>query len=546
MDNLQFTKQAPKILIVEDEQIISWHIHEILENEGYEISAIVPSGKEAIQSASLIKPDLVLMDIQLQGELNGFETADVIYGNFNIPVVYLTAYSDNVTLKKVFETNPFGYLLKPFHPKELHSAIQIALQRHQCESKANANLELLSERATVLAKEIAVSEIAVQSKTSFLAFMGHEFRNPLNAILGISQILQASSKLQPSDREDISIIYESGNHLLSLIEDILEISKIEGGRLDSASNTFSLHDFLRGISKIFQINAGQKGITFITQFADDLPEFVFASERCLRQVVLNLLGNAFKFTSQGNIKFVVSKNPLTTRQNDLKSILFTIEDTGMGIKTEDLKKIFLPFVQVGEIKKPQGTGLGLAISQNIVQLMGGEIKVKSQWGEGSIFSFEVDLAIPSDFAPTVNMPTILSHTNLAKDFPLRILLAEDNAVNQTVIKKLLQQLGYTINMVRNGQEALDRLHMQFYDVILMDIEMPVMGGIEATRKIMEEWEEGSRPYIIAMTANAMPGDRERYLAAGMNDYISKPFKLEILVKALQQAVSSRYQLNLAV
>lgn len=544
MDTLQSTKQATKVLIVENKQIISWSIQVILENEGYEISAIVPSGKEAIQSASLIKPDIVLMDIQLEGELNGFETAEVICDTFNIPIVYLTAYNDDLTLTKAIQTNPFGYLVKPLNSKGLHSVIQIALQRHQFENKASYNQQLLSKQVTVLIKAISASEAAVKLKTSFLSYMNHKFHNPLNAILGISQ---ASSKLETSDRKDTGIIYESDNHLLPTIEDILETSKTEEGKPDSAPNIFSLHDFLRDMSEIFQINGAQKGITFTTQFAWDLPEFVFARERCMRQILLNLLGNAFKFTGQGSVKFIVGKTLLANRKTDLESILFTIEDTGMGIKTEDLEKIFLPSVQVGKVKtQSQEVSLSLAISQHIVQSMGGEIKVQSQRGEGSIFSFEVDLAISQNFDSTANVPAILTDANLAKDFPLYILIAEDNAVNQIVIKKLLQHLGYTIDMVKNGQEALDRLQMQFYDVILMDIEMPVMDGIEATKQIIEKWKEDSRPYIIAMTANAMPGDREQYLSAGMNDYISKPFKLEILVKALQQAVSSRYQLNLAV
>lgn len=529
--------QATKILIVEDEQIISWHIQEVLEKEGYEVIAVVGSGIEAIEVVSKIKPDLALMDIRLNGELDGIDTADFLYSTFNIPVVYLTAHCDRSTLARATQSAPFGYLLKPFQPPELHIAIQVALQRHQREIQTIESQKFLIAENSDLSQAIVSANELLKARTEFLANMSHKLRTPLNAINSISGLLQHSTSLDQGNCQDLSMINFSSQHLLAMTNDILEIAKIETEKIELPLNIFALPEFLKGISAIFAIHALQKKITFTTKFDSNLPKFILASEKQLRQVLLNLLGNAFKYTNQGSIKFVVKINKDKQKNASLESISFAIEDTGLGIATPDLKRIFLPFIQAGETKLMfEGSGLGLTISQKTVELMGGEIKVESQLSEGSIFSFNLDLVEASTAVPTfTNQDSRQSYPNLAQDCPLRILLAEDNLINQKLTQKLLQYLGYEIDIVSNGQEVLDRLQNHSYDLILMDIEMPQMDGIETTKKIIENWDQGlssDYPNIIALTA--IPANLEEYMTLGMCDYISKPIQLEVLVQALRR------------
>ncbi|WP_168539900.1 response regulator [Anabaena sp. UHCC 0253] len=253
--------------------------------------------------------------------------------------------------------------------------------------------------------------------------------------------------------------------------------------------------------------------------------------------MLNLIGNAIKFTDTGEVKFIVNFISQTPNNEsfDLTRIKLQIIDTGVGISPDKLTKIFLPFEQVGENKfKSQGTGLGLAISQKLVKMMGGEIKVSSKLSQGSIFSLELDFLTPLNQGfPNIEEPKNKFDANFSQKFPLRILIAEDNIINQKIATKLFQKLGYQVDIANNGVEALKSLKQEMYDVIFMDIQMPELDGIETTKAIYQEWGETNRPYIIAMTANAMLSDREHCLSVGMDDFISKPVKVEVIIESIQ-------------
>jgi CheY-like chemotaxis protein len=363
--------------------------------------------------------------------------------------------------------------------------------------------------------------------------MSHELRTPLNGILGIAQVYQKSPKLTEQEKEDIAIIKQSGLHLLTLINDILDISKIEAGKMEIIPEKFDFLLFLKLIIEIARNSSVVKNINFKYQLSSELPLIVKTDEKRLRQILLNLLGNAIKFTATGEVKLIVNLIS-QERKNDSLSITkikFEVIDTGVGIPPEKLASIFLPFEQVGETRlKSQGTGLGLAISQRIAQMMGSEIKVSSKLGEGSIFSFELDLETFAKHIEENN--NHVEYCDISQNLPLSILVAEDNLVNQKVARKLFQKLGYTVDIAANGQEVLKYLQQQVYDVIFMDIQMPELDGIETTKEIYQKWGE-HRPYIIAMTANAMAGDRENCLAVGMDDYISKPVKIEAIAQAIQ-------------
>ena len=389
-----------------------------------------------------------------------------------------------------------------------------------------------------LSEAMTAYEHANQAKSVFLGNISHELRTPLNAIMGFAQILLEHPHLDAASQEYLGIILQSSEHLLSLIEDLLDISRIENNKIEIAPNLLSLSNFLEVTLAMVSFKCIEKNLTLTTQFAPDLPETIYADEKRLRQVLLNLLSNAIKFTSTGAITFSVAKAP-----NQL--IQFAIADTGVGMTATEMEKIFLPFEQVGNLEaKTQGAGLGLAISQNLVQKMGGEIKVVSEVNVGSTFSFELDLisnypqALISQSTKAIALLPAKAETAIAVQEQatsakqLNILIAEDVTYNQMLLKIILENLGHDADIANNGLEAIEMLQEKPYDIILMDIQMPVLDGLEATKRIIADWDQDSRPYIIAVSANVSPEDQKQYAAAGMDAYISKPIDFAKLEKAL--------------
>ena len=401
-----------------------------------------------------------------------------------------------------------------------------------------------------LSEAIIASKAANRVKSKFLGNISHELRTPLNAIMGFSQILQSMPSLEAGAQQYLEIIYQSGEHLLYLIQDLLDISRIEAEKMAIEPNLLALTNFLQITVDMIRIKTAEKNLTLTTQFAADLPANIYADEKRLRQVLLNLLANAIKFTDMGEITFAVSKIQSVDPAGSTNELIkFAIADTGVGIDRTELEKIFLPFEQFGAEKvKSQGTGLGLAISQSLVKKMGGTISVSSELGAGSTFRFELDLMdrkaanTETVFSPPQSdrllvQSSISNQLMLSEALPLSILIAEDFEFNQVMMQKFLQTLGYEPDMASNGIEVLAKLRDKHYDVILLDIQMPEMDGMEVTKIILEEWDEESRPYIIAVTANMTDEAQASYLAAGMKAYIGKPIDFNQLEQALSQVPS---------
>jgi signal transduction histidine kinase/CheY-like chemotaxis protein len=416
----------------------------------------------------------------------------------------------------------------------------------------NENALILEQKNTALIESKKLAEQANRIKTEFLSNMSHELRTPLNGILGFVQLLQDSQRLDSQDKSDLLAIYQSGTHLLNLINDILDISKIEAGKMELQPLDVYFPAFLSDLVGVMQIQATNKNIDLIYVYAPDLPELVNVDAKRLKQILLNLLGNAIKFCEKGQVIFKVSCDNSTVNNSSMP-INFMVEDSGIGIDEKSLETIFLPFEQFGESKfQTQGTGLGLPISQKIAELMGSKITVNSQIGVGSVFQFTVDIqVIESKIDSEQNIGqnneqniALLKNKSafdqkLSQKLPLRILLAEDNVVNQRVVCKILDRLGYKIDVVSNGLQVLESMRSQIYDVVLMDMQMPEMNGLEATKRIISDSSFGYRPYIIALTANAMESDRYFCLEAGMNDFISKPINVDLLVEALWRSRSQK-------
>jgi len=388
------------------------------------------------------------------------------------------------------------------------------------------------------AKEAA--EAANIAKSIFLANMSHELRTPLNVILGFTQVMARDPSLKSEQREDLQTIQRSGDHLLSLINDILDLSKIEAGRFTLEETEFDLIALLDSLRSMFIHGASSKKLKLYFNIAPEVPHFIIADAQKLRQVLLNLLSNALKFTNQGSITLTVRQLEGTFHNKQATKLLFHVTDTGVGIATEELDSIFDAFVQAQAGKKSgNGTGLGLTISRKLLELMKGEISVTSTPGQGTTFTFTIPIRPTTGVNFQPEQPTRLV-IGLAPGQPVyRILIVDDQRENRLLLVKLLTQLGLEVREATNGQEAVAHWQEWQPDLILMDIRMPVMDGYEATKQIRAK-EVGKSSVIIALTAQASQSDRYLALAAGCNDYISKPFREETLFLKMAEYLGIEY------
>ena len=391
----------------------------------------------------------------------------------------------------------------------------------------NEMLEQIEKRDTELAEARDQAMTANKAKSAFLANMSHELRTPLNGILGYAQILNRDNNLNPNHKKGIDIIQSSGEYLLTLINDILDLSKIEAGKLELSPNEFHLVNFINGIAELFKMRAEQQEITFSYEFSKRLPVGVYGDEIRLRQILINLLGNAVKFTQAGTVSLKVDYYN--------GKVHFKVADTGMGIATDKLDTIFLPFQQAGEQNyRAQGTGLGLSITKKLISMMGGKLQVESVLGEGSVFWMALDLPVTSHQleADSVKKPIIIGYHNLP-NLPLKILVIDDNYENRNIIKQLLKPFGFNVIEAVNGEDGLDKAIKFCPDLIVMDLIMPKMDGFESTREIRKIPEFKKLP-IIASSASVFKHHREDSLKAGCNAFLAKPIYDKELFELISQ------------
>jgi signal transduction histidine kinase/DNA-binding response OmpR family regulator len=404
----------------------------------------------------------------------------------------------------------------------------------------------VAQRTVKLAESINKTETALtqakeanDAKSRFLANMSHELRTPLNAILGFTQLMCRDESLAKEHQENIKIINRSGEHLLKLINDILEMSKIEVGQITLNVNNFDLCLFLKGLEEMLSLKARSKNLELIFDKAKDLPQYIEADEGKLRQILINLLGNALKFTERGSITLKVSLRSISQAKKiqqygfldtDTYFIHFEVRDTGHGISSQELDKLFTPFEQTEVGRKAQeGTGLGLSISQKFVELMGGELVVESQIGIGTTFKFEITV---KSIEPTkTDLNRYLEVKRIAGKSTYRILVVDDVAESRLLLNKMLSKVGFKVQEAANGREAIDLWKNWQPHLIFMDMQMPILDGYEATKQIKAL---SSTSIIIALTASAFEEERLIILAAGCDDFMRKPFyEFELLEKIAQ-------------
>lgn len=393
-------------------------------------------------------------------------------------------------------------------------------------SKLQEEIKIRKQKEKELAEALELTKQAERAKDQFLSNMSHEIRTPMNGIIGLAKLLLKEPTLEANHKDLVQHIDYSANHLLRIINDILDFTKLDSDKLVFEEIDFDLSDLLKNLYHSLSVKAKEKNIDFRISNDINIPNILCGDLHRLSQIILNLASNAIKFTDEGEVTIDCLYQSETEKD---VTVLFKIKDTGIGIPEDKIDYIFEQFTQSDSTvsRKYGGTGLGLAISKKLVSRFGGEIVVTSKLGEGSTFSFDITLAKGKGDAPQKVKQKVENPTSLA-DANITILLAEDNKLNQVVAKRHLQKFGVKIDIAENGQVAIDMLKQKKYDMILMDINMPVMDGIEATQKIRQLDIPQHSIKIAAMTASVLEKDTQKCFDAGMDDFISKPFDPEEL------------------
>jgi signal transduction histidine kinase len=533
------TDKSVNVLIVDDDELDRRLVKLVLARAANLIRFNVESAQTITEALEKLVKDnfnIILLDLNLP-DSRGTETVQKIFNAApDVPIVVLTGLDDENAGLEAIRSGAENYLVKGDGLEyTLVRTIRYAIERKRAKTslvEAKQELERINARlikATATAEEMAAeAERANTAKSQFLANMSHEIRTPMNAIIGFSEVLE-EEPLTGQQKEYVKMILDSSRHLLELINGILDFSKIEAGRMRAETVECDIRALLANIESLMNPSAKQKQLEFKIDCTEDVPDTIVTDPAKLRQCIINLVSNAIKFTEHGFVKLAARQ----TAKDDKPFVEFEITDTGIGIPADKLDILFESFTQAdgSTTRKYGGTGLGLAITKQLADLMGGNITVESEAGKGSTFR----LVIPANTADGRHndYENFAASQEVEKEaetsFSGRVLVAEDSATNQVLIKPLLEKLGFVVTIAQNGLEVIEAVKNQHFELILMDMQMPEMNGYNATKKL--RGLEVKTP-IIAMTANVDEEDKEECLRAGCDDYISKPIDRTHLVNVI--------------
>lgn len=526
----------PMILIVDDIAQNIQTLGMMLKKHQYEIAAAI-GPYQALELLNDRIPDLILLDIMMP-EIDGLQLCKQLKSEqkyAKIPVIFLTAKTDPETILNAFNAGGVDYIEKPFRSEELLARLKTHLELKKSRDTIIEINQTLQKKITKQEKtELALHETldhlryaksqvehVAKSKQSFLAKISHEIRTPINAIIGMGKLLE-TTPISSEQQEYIETIKTSANHLFGLINNILDFSKIEAGKLELEQRLFSLKELLKTTDKIVRNSAQKKGLSLTIKTADNLPEQFEGDLIRLRQILVNLLNNSIKFTNKGSIELSISSSP-NPQNAPQEELFFKVTDTGIGIPPEKQTTLFEAFTQIDQSisRHYGGTGLGLSIVKELVELMGGKIWIENNPPQGTIFLFTVQLIKHQN---GIDLPQKCSSPKILPKKTVEILLVEDNEINIKVANKFLTRMNFNITTARNGLKALEILNQKKFDLILMDIEMPEMDGLETTLHIRNHPPENNSKDIpiIAMTAHAITTFKDKCFNVGMNGYITKP------------------------
>jgi CheY-like chemotaxis protein len=521
------------ILVVDDSALIRTMLCDALVDDGYHVSEAA-NGQEALDEIAESCPDVILLDIEMP-EMDGIEVLLSLKAQEEtrgISVIVVTSHARDDKVVGALELGATDFISKPFS----HSVVR---------ARVRNVLRIRSRHKRV--------EAATEVKAQFLANMSHEIRAPMTAILGFADLLYCEGDISKAPRhriESIETIKRNGEYLLELINDILDLSKVEAGKLEAERIRCSALEVVADATSMMRVNAKSKGVPLQVEYVGPIPETIHTDPTRLRQILINMLSNAIKFTESGTIRVAVQ---LVGRDHDEPELQIKVTDTGIGMTKEQIANVFKPFCQAETYtaRKYGGTGLGLTISKQLAGLLGGDLRVTSEPGKGSTFSATVGtgslegVKLQHDITEAeIEAQRITRESSLVQEsLSSRVLLAEDGPDNQRLISRVLKKAGAEVTVADNGQIAVDlalnaKAKGEPYDVILMDMQMPVLNGYEATQKLRNE--EYSGP-VIALTAHAMSTARQECLDAGCDDYATKPIdrrKLIELVRRYNQNASS--------
>jgi PAS domain S-box-containing protein len=644
-------QQRNQILVVEDENILAIDISHQLKSAGYNVIGMISNGEDCIHQIQSLKPDVILMDVKLSGKLNGIETAEKIQELMVVPIVFLTAYSDDNTLQSIKRTGHYGFVKKPYKATDLITEIEFTLDRfnkllnllseqeksrkslkenevffkqlvnnvsdiiyridlkgyftyvnmstidqtgfsedqlmqmkfsllvrddykstvyfffknifenevedsylefplitaNNQEKWLGQNIHLLKIDNLIVGFQIVARDITqekefqdylitakqsaekiAEMKSLFLANMSHEIRTPLNGIIGIVNLLH-NTDLSDKQKSYLQAISTSSNQLMGIINDVLDLSKIDAGKVELELTNFDMLELIHSATAVFEMKCADKNITIDTFVDDQMPKMLVGDPVRLNQIIYNLVGNAIKFTEKGGI--FIQVKVIETSDEEIQ-VLIIISDTGIGMEQSIINKVFDAFTQAENhtTRKYGGTGLGLTIVKNLVEIQGGTIEVKSEPNQGTCFKillpFTKSQIIDNESQLKVKYPTF-------SVFGKSILLVEDNKVNQLVTKDLIEDQGATVTIAEHGEMALGILDNESFDLVLMDMQMPVLDGYQTMLKIRRSINAIKRQMpIIALTANAIDTEIKKCYEYGADDYMSKPFKPEILFEKI--------------